>query len=72
MTEITMSIVPEEDQEDELTRGPDLLLVHCAALDGGGRPSAFSRLEAAIGVELARRLVRALSDSQGRRGSSSP
>jgi hypothetical protein len=53
------------------TRGASLLLVHCAAIDGG-RPTAFRRLEAAIGGELARRLVRALSDTQGRRGSSSP
>jgi hypothetical protein len=56
---------------DDHTRGVTLLLVHCAALDGA-RPTAFARLEAAIGGDLARRLVLALSGPQGLRGSSSP
>ena len=52
-------------------RGAGLLLSRCAALSGE-RPSAYQRLEHAIGDELARLLVFALSGSQGRRGSSSP
>jgi hypothetical protein len=52
-------------------RGSHLLLVHCAALDSA-TPSAFSRLEASIGKDLARLLVFALVGRQGRRGSSSP
>ena len=52
-------------------RGSHLLLVHCAALDSA-TPSAFSRLEASIGTDLARLLVFALVGRQGRRGSSSP
>ena len=41
----------------------DLLLEHCFVLDSrdGGRPTAAARLEALLGRELARRLVRALS-----------
>jgi hypothetical protein len=41
----------------------ELLLEHCFALDGGDgrRPTAAARLEALLGRELARRLVRALS-----------
>ncbi|MGH2977217.1 MAG: hypothetical protein ACRDKC_02435 [Gaiellaceae bacterium] len=52
-------------------RGAGLLLVHCAAVPDE-RPAAFTRLEHAIGGDLARLLVRALVGSQGRRGSSSP
>jgi hypothetical protein len=48
-------------------RGSHLLLVHCAALDAA-TPSAFSRLEASIGKELARLLVFALVGRQRRRG----
>jgi hypothetical protein len=51
-------------------RGSDLLLVHCFAFAGDG-PSAYSRLQSAVGDDLARLLVFALS-RQGRRGSSSP
>ncbi len=41
----------------------ELLLEHCYMLDthDGGRPTAAARLEALLGRELARRLVRALS-----------
>jgi len=41
----------------------DLLLEHCFVLDShdGGRPTAAARLEALLGRDLARRLVRALS-----------
>ena len=41
----------------------ELLLEHCFVLDGvdGGRPTAAARLEALLGRELARRLVRALA-----------
>ena len=52
-------------------RGDALLLVHCLAVANDG-PSAFSRLQHAVGEELARLLVFALSGGQGRRGSSSP
>ena len=41
----------------------ELLLEHRLVLDShdGGRPTAAARLEALLGPELARRLVRALS-----------
>jgi hypothetical protein len=41
----------------------DVLLEHCFALGGDGtrRPPAAARLEAVLGRDLARRLVRALS-----------
>jgi hypothetical protein len=41
----------------------ELLLEHCLVLDGhdGLRPTAAARLEALLGRELARNLVRALS-----------
>lgn len=44
----------------------ELLLEHCFALDGrdGGRPTAAARLEALLGSELARKLVRALSTAR--------
>ena len=43
----------------------ELLLEHCFALgdDTGRRPPAAERLEAVLGRELARRLVRALSSN---------
>jgi hypothetical protein len=43
-------------------RGVELLLEHCAALAGADepRPSAFHRLEQALGGDLARMLVGAL------------
>ena len=43
----------------------ELLLEHCHALDidNHSRPTAADRLEALVGKELARRLVRALSAS---------
>jgi hypothetical protein len=53
------------------TRGASLLLAHCAAVVDE-RESAFTRLEHALGGELARLLVFALTGPQGRRGSSSP
>jgi hypothetical protein len=45
----------------------DLLLEHCLVLgrDDAGRPTAAARLEALLGRELARRLVRALSHRAG-------
>ena len=52
-------------------RGSDLLLVHCLVFSSDG-PSAYSRLQSAVGDDLARLLVFALSGGQGRRGSSSP
>jgi hypothetical protein len=43
-------------------RASELLLAHCAALDPvGRRPTAHARLETALGADLARRLVLALS-----------
>ena len=41
----------------------ELLLEHCFVLDtnDGARPTAAARLEALLGRELARRLVRALA-----------
>ena len=48
-----------------------MLLVHCAAVSEN-RPSAYARLEQALGGELARLLVFALAGRHGRRGSSSP
>jgi hypothetical protein len=53
------------------SRGAGLLLVHCADV-AENRPSAYARLEQALGGELARLLVFALAGRQGRRGSSSP
>ena len=43
----------------------ELLLQHCHALDmeNRSRPTAADRLEALVGKDLARRLVRALSAS---------
>ena len=48
-------------------RGPALLLEHCAALTRveDSRPPAFSRLEEAVGGELARMLVGALAGGRG-------
>jgi hypothetical protein len=43
-------------------RGLTLLAAHCASLDPD-RPNARDRLEAALGAELAQRLVVALSRS---------
>jgi len=50
-------------------RGPALLLEHCAVLAGGedGRKPAFNRLERAVGGDLARFLVSALSDRKRER-----
>ena len=47
-------------QSDSTARGAKLLLDHCAAFDPdrGGRASARDRLEALIGPDLARRLLR--------------
>jgi hypothetical protein len=44
----------------------DLLLAHCNALETADlrRPAAAARLEAALGSELARRLVAALSPAR--------
>ena len=57
--------------EQQPERGDSLLLVHCAAVFDE-RPSAYARLEDAVGGELARLLVFALSGPHGRLGSSSP
>jgi hypothetical protein len=43
----------------------------CVSVDDGG-PSAYARLEAELGANLARMLVSALARPQGVRGSSSP
>jgi hypothetical protein len=44
-------------------RGSELLLAHCSALHraADSRPSAFHRLEQAVGDDLARLLVRTLA-----------
>jgi hypothetical protein len=44
----------------------ELLLEHCFALDPGDgrRPTAAARLEALLGPEFARRLVRALAPAR--------
>jgi hypothetical protein len=57
------------------TRRSDLLLYHCLTIGGPDEPRlpARTRLEQALGSELARLLVTALvTTPQGRRGSSSP
>ena len=48
--------------EGRKERGPELLLLHCAALSGVDetRPSAFERLQALVGEELAERLLEGL------------
>ncbi len=50
---------------------PALLLVHCSDFEVR-RPSAYVRLVAELGDNLAQTLVYALSAPAGRRGSSSP
>jgi hypothetical protein len=57
--------------EPQPQRGDALLLVHCAEAFEE-RPSAYVRLVDALGGELARLLLFALSGAHGRRGSSSP
>ena len=51
------------------TRGNELLLAHCEALEPveEQRPGSFERLAGAIGDDLARLLVFALSQDRGRR-----
>jgi hypothetical protein len=51
------------------TRGNELLLAHCEALEPleEERPGSYERLAGAIGDRLARLLVFALSDDSGRR-----
>ena len=67
-----MSSVAESDPGHEREeRGNHLILVHCAAVGQVG-PSAYARLVAKVGAELARLLMFALTGSHGRRGSSSP
>jgi hypothetical protein len=53
-------------------RGAGLLLAHCEAIAAADRVPPLVRLEAAVGCDLARLLVFALSGNHGRRGSSSP
>ena len=53
-------------------RGEELLLAHCSTAVADLRPNAFTRLEEKVGSRLARLLVFALAQPQGRRGSSSP
>ena len=50
-------------------RGSELLLEHCTALyrPADSRPSAFHRLELAVGGELARLLVGALAARRSER-----
>jgi hypothetical protein len=52
-------------------RGPELLLVHCSDFEAR-HPSAYVRLVAELGDNLAQVLVFALAGPQSRRGSSSP
>jgi hypothetical protein len=51
------------------TRGQELLLEHCAALNKlhASRPAPFDRLQALVGAELARLLVDGLAAGPGRR-----
>ena len=51
------------------SRGNELLLAHCELLDADEheRAGSYERLASAIGAELARLLVYALSDDPGRR-----
>ena len=60
-----------EHEPPDRGRGDHLLLVHCAAVGDAG-PTAYARLEAAVGGELARLLLFALTGAHGRLGSSSP
>ncbi|CAN5375425.1 hypothetical protein BH18ACT12_BH18ACT12_18310 [soil metagenome] len=55
-------------------RGAELLLENCAALTrmDNHRPSAFLRLEEALGNELARLLVGALAPPRGERAAVTP
>lgn len=50
-------------------RGVDLLLQHCAALQGSeeSRTSAYDRLTAALGDDLTRLLLNALAGERGTR-----
>jgi hypothetical protein len=50
---------------------PARLLAHFCEIDSA-RPDAYTRLREELGDHLARVLVFALANSQGRRGSSSP
>ena len=47
-------------------RGSDLLLRHCEALTEVERPSPYTRLEQAVGNDLAHMLVAALSRRRDR------
>ena len=51
------------------TRGPELLLEHCSALERleQARPSPVARLEQVLGARLARLLVTALAGDHGMR-----
>ena len=52
---------PPRPNSSEL-RASELLLAHCAALEPGrGRPTARTRLDTALGPDMARRLLFALS-----------
>jgi hypothetical protein len=55
-----MSVVPSSPRR----RGLELLAAHCASLDPDA-PSARERLDAALGAELAKKLVFALSRASG-------
>ncbi len=57
--------------ESPQARVPALLLVHCSEFEAR-TPSAYLRLVAELGDNLAQTLVFALAGPQGRRGSSSP
>jgi hypothetical protein len=63
------------DTSPQRIRGDELLLHHCLTVGGSveARRPARTRLEDAVGAEMARLLVVALTPAgQGRRGSSSP
>ena len=53
------AILPAADRQPR-NRGARLLLAHCAAFDleRAGRATARERLEALLGVDLSRRLLR--------------
>ena len=57
--------------ESHQSRVPALLLVHCSEFEAR-HPSAYLRLVAELGDNLAEMLVFALAGPQGRRTSSSP
>ena len=66
-----LSAAQSRQEPEREERGDHLILVHCAAVGRDPR-TAYARLVAKVGNELARLLMFALTGSHGRRGSSSP